>query len=288
MIPVSLTSIKTRDGIRLDGIVVEPKPKSKTALIWIHGLTSYFYSSPDLVKELSARCRQNGIGYFKFNTRGHDVVVRGQGKHKLLGTVYEKFEDCAHDISAMIRHAKRMGYAKIVLAGHSTGANKAAYYLYKTRDRSVKGVILLGAVNDIAAERNRVGKTEFQKTVGLAQKLYKRNPLALFTSRGYIFTARRALNLFTPGAAEDVFPYYNPKAAWKELKTVRPPLAVIFGSRAETLDRPAKNLIGIFRAHAAWTKSFSGIIIKGADHSFVKKEKELSRAIIRWIKSNGL
>ena len=288
MIPINLTSIKTRDGIWLDGIVAEPKRKNKTALIWLHGLTSYFYSSPDLIKELSRLCQQNGIGYFKFNTRGHDVVTRGQGTHTLLGTVYEKFEDCVYDIRAMVQYAKRMGYKNIVLTGHSTGANKIVYYLYRTHDQSIKGEILMGAANDIVGEIKRIGKKEFEKNVRLAQTLYKKDPLALFTSHGYIFTAERALSLFTPKSAEDVFPYYDPHAEWKELKSIRVPAAVVFGSRDECLDRPAKDLISIFQKNAAQVKSFSGIIIKGADHSFRKKEKELADTIIYWIKKTHL
>jgi len=282
MISVLLTRIKTRDGVTLDGVYIKPRRKGKTALIWIHGLTSAFYFSQPLVKELSSRCQKEGIGYFKFNTRGHDVVARGQGKHKLLGTVYEKFEDCIHDIRAMIQRARQMGYRKIILAGHSTGANKVVYYLYKTRDRSVKGAALIGAANDISAEMKRVGKKEFEKTRRLAKKLAQKNPLAIFMSRGYIFTARRSLSLHTPGTAEDVFPYYNPDARWKELKSIRVPLAVIFGSRDECLDRPAQEIISIFRKHAVSTKSFTGAIIKGAGHSFLKKEKELADAIIRF------
>lgn len=284
MIPVLLTRIKTRDGITLDGVYIKPRRKGKTALIWIHGLTSAFYFSQPLVKELSSRCQKEGIGYFKFNTRGHDIAVRGQGRHQLLGTMYEQFEDCVSDVRAMTQCAKRMGYRKIILAGHSTGANKVVYYLCKTGDRSVKGAALIGAANDISAEIERVGKKEFEKTMRRARTLVRKNPLAIFTSRGYIFTARRALSLFTPGAAEDVFTYYNPKAAWKELKSIHAPLAVIFGSRDETLDRPAKKIIEIFRSHAASTKSFTGAIIKGAGHSFLKKEKELSRVILQEIK----
>lgn len=286
MIPVSLVRIKTRDGIWLDGIAVEPKRKSKTALIWIHGLSSYFYSSPILVRELSRLSTKNGIGYFKFNTRGHDLVCRGQGNQKLLGTLYEKFEDCIYDIRAMIQHAKRQGYQKIILAGHSTGANKTVYYLYKTRDKNIKGALLLGAANDISAEIKRAGKKEFKKTLLTAQKLNKKDPLALFMSKGYLFVPRRALSLFTPGSAEDVFPYYSPDAEWNALKKILVPLAVVFGSRDETLDRPAKELIPIFQKNAGAAKSFSGIIIKGADHSFHKKEKELTEIIVDWIKKN--
>lgn len=284
MIPVFLTKIKTRDGIALDGIFVKPRRKSKTALIWVHGLTSSFHSSQTLIKELSSRCQKAGVGYFKFDTRGHDVVARGQGKHKLLGTIYERFEDCTYDIRAMTSFAKRLGYKNIILAGHSTGANKAVYYLSRTKDQSVKGLVLIAGLNDIAAEIKRVGKKKFNATVRLAKKLYRKDPLALFTTQGFIFTARRYLSLHAPGMAEDVFPYYNPKVRWKALAHTKTPLAVIIGAKDEYLNLSPKNFIKIFRKNAASTKSFSGITIKGAGHSFRGKEKELAGEIVSWIK----
>ena len=119
----------------------------------------------------------------------------------------------------------------------------------------------------------------------LAQQLNRKNPFALFSSQGYLFTARRALSLFTPGAAEDVFPYYNPKAKWKELQSIRRPLAVIFGSHDECLDRPAQKIIDTFHSHAPLAKTITGVIIKNADHGFKNKEKELSETIINWIKT---
>lgn len=301
MIPVLLTKIKTRDGINLDGIYVAPKRKSKNALIWLHGLTSYFHSSQTFVKELSSRCTKLGFGYFKFDTRGHDLVTRGQGKNQFLGTLFEEFRDCVFDIKAMVNFAKRLGYKNIILAGHSTGANKAVYYLYRTRDHNIKGIILIGGLNDINAEIKRVGEKEFEKNIRLAERLNKRNPHSFFTSKGFLFTPRRYLSLHRPGTAEDVFPYYNPGANWKELKSVRVPIAVIIGSKDEYLDRPAKKLIEIFQSKAeqnanstrqnfsrknlgGQAKSFSGIIIKNAGHGFYKKEKELAGEIINWIK----
>ena len=94
--------------------------------------------------------------------------------------------------------------------------------------------------------------------------------------------------MFRAGGSEDVFPYLNPRAKWKELKSIRVPLAVIFGSHDEYLDRPAKKLVEISRSHAPLNKSFSGVIIKNADHGFRDKEKELAQQILRWVKSNGL
>lgn len=282
MIPVLLTTIKTRDGIALDGIVVTPKRKRSVALVWLHGLGTRFSSRQPLLKELAARCSRNGIAYLKFNTRGHDIVARG--KKKLVGSGFEKFKECILDIRAMTGLAKRLGYTQIILGGHSTGANKALYYVYKTRDRSIKGLILVGPINDIAAETKRIGKKRLTKARSIAKRLARNGPGVLMPQEFGIYTGARYLSLYNPGSREDVFPYYNPRARWKELKRVRTPLAVIFGLRDEYLDRPAKNLIEVFKRNAKSTRSFSGIIVKGAGHGFHRKEKDLARAIMDWIR----
>lgn len=285
MIPVLLTKIKTRDGINLEGIVVRLKRKSKTALIWLHGLSSRFSSGQTLAKELSQKCRESGIGYFKFNNRGHDLVNRdGYGEKRLQGAGFEKFENCVLDIRAVINFAKKLGYKNIILAGHSTGANKALYYIYKTRDRAIKGLVLLGPISDIVAETKRIGKTELSQGIKIARELKKKTPRSLLPQKYGVYNAERYLSLYNPGGKEDVFPYHNPKAGWKELKSVRVPTAVIVGSRDEHSDRPAKKLVEIFAKNAKSAKSFSGIIIKNANHGFYKKEKELTKEIINWIK----
>ena len=283
MIPVLLTHIKTRDGISLEGIGALPPQRSKTALIWIHGLSSNFASSQTRTEALARACLKNRIAFLKFNTRGHDIAARS-GK-KLIGAGFEKFTDCVYDIRAMIRFAKKLGSNTIVLAGHSTGANKALYYIYKTRDRSVKGISLIGAINDVAADRKLHGIARSRARVRMAEKLFKKNPFALMPPTCGIITAARYLSLYRPGGAEDVFPYHDLNAQWKELASVHIPISLIIGSRDEYLDIPLKQYIETFRVHAASTKSFSSAIIKGAHHSFREKEKELSRVIIDWIKN---
>lgn len=282
MIPVSLARIVTRDRMALDGIVVEPRKKSRAALVWIHGLGSNFAHGQPLIAKLSAACRADGIGYFKFNTRGHDIVNRDSPRNG--GSGFERFEDCIHDIRAVIREAKRLGYRTIILAGHSTGANKALYYLYKTKDPGVKGLVLLGAVSDIAAGRKKFGPANLARGVALAEKLVKKHPDALMPRQYGIFTAQRFLSMFRAKGAEDVFPYLDPRAAWKELKSIRAPVAVIFGDKDQYLNPPAQKRMDTFRANAPLAKSFSGAIIKDADHGFKGKEKEVALIMTRWIK----
>lgn len=284
MIPLFFTRIKTHDGISLHGVVVHPSKKSGMALVWVHGLGSSFSLGYNRIAEMTRRVSASGMAFFAFDTRGHHLVAYGEEKGPLLGAGFEHFEDCIRDIRAVIGHAKKLGVSRIILAGHSTGANKALYYLYKTRDPAVRGLILAGAVSDIAAGRKKFGPAGLARGVALAQKIVRKNSKELMPQKYGIFTAQRFLSAFRQGSTEDVFPYLNPKAGWKELKSIRVPLAVIFGSRDAYLTRPASQLLNIFRTHALSTKSFTGAIITGADHGFKGKEKELTRTIISWIR----
>ncbi len=97
LLPVKLTHVITTDGIDLSGVVVEPRGRKKAALIWLHGLTSSFDSGQELMRQLSAACVRRGIGYFKFNTRGHHLVDFGSHTNKkagLVGATHEPFRGC--------------------------------------------------------------------------------------------------------------------------------------------------------------------------------------------------
>ncbi len=278
--PVALVSVGTRDGVVLDGVAAHPRGRRRTALIWVHGLGSTFSSGQPLIRALSARLNAAGIGYFKLNTRGHGVVTRA-GK-RLAGAAFEHFGESVHDVRAAIALAIRSGYRRVILAGHSTGANKVLHYMARTRDRRVAGLILLGPVSDVAGERKRIGRRALARRVAAAERLARRDPEALIPRAWGFRSAARFVSLYRPGAAEDVFPYYRPAASWTALKRVRVPLAVIIGSRDEYLDRRAGELVAAFERNATGTRAFTGIIVPRALHGFRGREPELAREIARW------
>src|SRR5207249_1558788 len=125
-LPVSLVRVRTRDGVFLDGVIVEPGRRRTAALVWMHGLGSNFSSGQPMIAALSKRLTAAGIAYVKLNTRGHDTVTRS-GK-RLAGAAFERFGESVADIRAMIELARGAGYRTVVLAGHSTGANKVLHY----------------------------------------------------------------------------------------------------------------------------------------------------------------
>ncbi|PYM45813.1 MAG: hypothetical protein DME14_19770 [Candidatus Rokuibacteriota bacterium] len=286
-VSVSLVRLRTRDGVWLDGVIAEPRRRRRrTALIWVHGLGSAFSSGQPLIRELSTRLNAAGIAYFKFNNRGHDVVA-GRGKH-LAGAAFERFGQSVEDIRAMIAFAVKCGYGRVILAGHSTGANKVLHYAARTRDRRVIGLVLLGPVSDIAGEMKRIRGRELRRRVALAERIARRDPEALVPRAWGFWSARRYLSLYRPGEAEDVFPYYRPHARWAALRGVRVPVAAIVGSRDEYLDRRPAELIRAFERNVTRARSLAGIVIPRARHGFQGRERALGQAMLRFIRSRCL
>jgi pimeloyl-ACP methyl ester carboxylesterase len=280
-VPVSLVRLRTRDGVWLDGVIAEPRRRRNAALVWVHGLGSVFSSGQPLIRELSTRLNATGIAYLKLNNRGHDTVARG-GK-RLAGAAFERFGESVEDIRAMIALARRAGHGKVILAGHSTGANKVLHYAVRVQDRRVSGLILLGPLSDIAGEAKRIGRRELRRRVAVAERIARRDPEALVPRAFGFWSARRYISLYRPGEAEDVFPYYRPNAGWAALRRVRLPIAAIVGSRDEYLDRRPTELMEAFERNATRARSFTGIVIPGAGHGFDKHEDVLARAIVRWV-----
>ena len=291
----SLEKVTTKDGLGLDGVIAEPTKKTHTGVLFLHGLGSSFSGSIARNEPLGHACLQRNIACAIFNTRGHDAVAsftkrtKGARKGKMVygGMAFEKFEDCILDIQAMLQFLRKRGYKNIFLVGHSTGSNKALYYLYKTRDRAVKGLCLAGPLSDLAIEMRRLGKSFYPtlRRVKSFAKTHPRNALLLSTIINRLMTARRYLSLHTAGSNEDVFPYTRPNASWKEFKSIRVPLLVVIGSGDAYLDRTPKAFLKIFQAHANGARTFTGIVVPGGDHSFRKREKEFANAVTQWVKS---
>jgi len=280
-VPVSLVTVRTRDGLSLAGLLCEPRRRRRTAFIWIHGLGSAFANGQPLIRALARRLPAAGFGYLKCDTRGHHLVARAG--RRLAGAAFERFGDSVRDVRAAIDFARRAGYRRVILAGHSTGANKALHYMARVRDRRVAGLMLLGPISDVAGELKRVGPRELRRRVAVAERLARRDPDALVPRAFGVYSAQRYLSLYRPGSAEDVFPYYREGARWTALGRVRVPLAVMVGDRDQYLDRPAATLIAAFARYATRTRSFDGIVVPGANHGFEGREEFLARVVVAWI-----
>lgn len=143
-------NIATRTGTVLHGALFEAAQKADTVVIAITGIHGNFYSNPfyyNIGETLSA----NGIDFIYAQTRnafGQMEITNTQtGKKELIGSFNEDFAKTDEDISAYLDYAESRGYRKIILAGHSLGANKVVYYLSRHHDPRVHKFVLLSPAN---------------------------------------------------------------------------------------------------------------------------------------------
>ena len=285
-----ISRIQTADKIFLDGIIYEAPKKSQTAIIYVHGLGGAFYGNPKRLQEYAKECKKQGFGFFAFNNRGNNSVVRidkeenGKFISEDGGCAFEDFSDSIFDIDAVIEEAKKRKYTRILLIGHSTGANKAVYYLYKKPKNDIELAVLSGAVSDVPMVKKILG-SGYQKAIKYAQKIIKQNKNELLPQE-LIFqfaTPKRFLSLAKEKTQEDVFQYYLEKPEFRELKSIKIPTLVIIGEMDQYATIKPEKIIEIYKNI---NKKVDGIIIKNADHSFRNFEKESVREIFSWIIKN--
>jgi pimeloyl-ACP methyl ester carboxylesterase len=284
------------DRLILNGMLCEAKRngnrKRRSCIVYVHGLEGTFYSN-HLLKALSKHVVRAGVSLFSIETRGSYTLYalkkpRTKNKKKIYtasGGAVEKFEDCVKDIRGAINRMVALGYNEIILAGHSTGCQKTAYYQYKFKDPRVSGLIFMAPMEDRPGYIKILGK-KFNQTVANARRLYKKNSRAMLPKDYGVGTmgARRFLSLTDTRFPESRMFCYDSNL--KEFGSIRKPILAVFGGSDEyAVMTPA--LYAAKLQKAAEAKNVSISIISGATHSFSEREAKLSKTVTDWIASNG-
>jgi pimeloyl-ACP methyl ester carboxylesterase len=297
-----LSEITTKDGLVHQGLFSQPsstaspfawaskdksagKPRSKRALLWIHGLSAAFYNDIFLHETVAQACDKKGWGFAVFNNRGHDLLAGIRKKdgtppngysYYPAGAGQEVFAESVLDIDAGVDFLVGKGFTDVVIVGHSTGANKACYY--------VTGVVLSGPMSDrldtSVAPKKRQKDLKFMRhriSEGKGEE-------PLFGYHFFPITPRRYVSLFEPGTQEDTFDYGDAEPRMKYFSKIRLPLLVVLAGRDEYADRPIADIKKIFDVRAA-ARRYKSIIIPGALHKFNGTEKEIAGAITDWTTS---
>lgn len=279
-----LIEFMTKDGSILNGFLVGPS-RSRKCLIYVHGMTGNFYGSR-LQFSIAREIGSAGYSLFSINTRGHDAVsviktVKGRVRGRFIaGTETEKFEDSVLDIDAAIASMRKLGFSEIILAGHSTGCQKIAYYQYKRESRCVKGIILLAPADDYAIHKKALGKN-FEKTVAFSKLRSKRglgnNPSPEIPSH---FSPNRFLSFADPKKPESRI--FNYEGKLNEFASISIPICAVFGSKEEYATKPVLQYLRILKAKTS-SASYTGVVVDGTGHSFRNHEADLSGFIRMWL-----
>lgn len=272
----------TPKRFRLDGLWFFV-PKSKQAIIFIHGLGSTMFW-PSLVYKLFDR----HTSVLTFNNRGHDKISslkrigkNGKITRVLAGAAHEVFTDCVDDIQGAVNFCKKQGIKKIILVGHSTGCQKAVYYLAKAKNqRQISKAVLLCPISDYAdmIKFNRAAVIRAGKLARRLVKSGKQHQLLPPDVWPGLHDAQRFLSLYTPNSVEEIFCYATRSRRATALQKVAVPLTIIFSDQDGYLDRPASEIAAWFSEKLAG-RQFAIKIIRGANHGFVGYENQVLKII---------
>ena len=285
-----LTEIETKDKLIHQGIYFEPKKKSDSAILWIHGLSSTYASHIPTCDAFADICEKYHFGFAAFNNRGAKFIDGIQKRdssdpkgyiHVPGGAGNEKFEECINDIDAGMTFLIHQGYKKVFLIGRSTGANKTCFYAGTVDDPRIAGVVLMSPISDRLEIVKSRSDTKTIISYMKDQISAGKGDIPMFGFHFFPLTPKRYLSLIEKGSKEDVFDYGDEKPKLIVFSNITKPLYVILGEKDEHADRPVVDIKKVFDEHAK-SKNYTSIIVPNALHGFDGMEQKLAKLVGEW------
>ena len=275
--------IATKRGTVLNGVLFDSEKKSDTVLIAITGIHGNFYSNPfyfNIGDTLSA----NGIDFIYAQTNdafGEIETINVKTKKKeLIGSWNERFFYTEEDIGAYIDFAEK-NYKKIILAGHSLGANKVIYYLSKTFDERVDKFIFLSPANLTYMMKN---VSEYEKKIIKKFVDYGQGEKVLpFEFMGWVVCTANTANDWLSVTLNNV--HVEVYGDFSQVEKITHEGALLIGTYDNfTCGDPVKFLENI-NNHMQTAEKNKLIFIEKTGHTYQQKHQEVADKILETIKS---
>jgi pimeloyl-ACP methyl ester carboxylesterase len=265
-IDVNLVRLQTNDGVRLTGILRQPRmAKANACVVLIHGFSGNFYSG--IMDFLPEALADRGFATLALNMRDHD-----------RGPKNNRFEENRYDIAIAVDKMSLLGYKSIFLYGHSMGTNRVLYYMAATQDPRIKGILLTGPPGNLFEWNISIFGPEAAKSVlRKAQDLVAKGEgdqwmlINLGPLGKALYTANHVVSLRGPNTVSD--PYKN-------ISRISKPILVVHGL-ADRLANP--DIADRLRNSATPKTNVTVVKITGADHRFSNHQEKLVSVVTRWI-----
>lgn len=264
---VEQVTLRTGDGVRLDGLLYRAATARPTALVLVHGYAGNFYSA--YFPALAQAAATEGYDTLAVNMRDHDS-----------GPKRSSFIDNEADIAAAAAHLRSFGHKRLALLGQSMGTNRVLYYQATSGDPDIAATVLVSGPGDLF-EWNvwQFGTEKAQASVDDALRLQAagHEDQFMLVDLGPLgkafYTARYLLSQRGPERRSN--PYQN-------AQQVTGRLLVLQGKA----DRLIASDIGQRLQRAAPGASKPELLyIDGADHRFSNHGSELIHRVLTWLKS---
>lgn len=267
--------VDSEDGISHAGAVIRPTGPATTsfAVVWVHGLTGRFCEPHAL--RIGRGLADSGYTFVTGNNRGHDVGIwirPRDGEQRLAGGAWESFDESPLDIGAWIDFTVKLGFAGVVLVGHSLGSLKVAYYQAGRQDSRVVG--LVAASPPVPAGRvdpDLRAKAEAMVAEGRGEELIRTGaPVPRpFSAQTYLNRVRTNL---------DVYGFHTPDPA---VARIHCPILAICGSDEPQTVTEAD--LATLKRNATGAPRVDLRVIEGADHSYTGRELVVADVLANWL-----
>ncbi len=273
----------TTDGLKLPMVHFESDEKD-ICVICIHGMCGTIidnYFATVWGKLLA----EKNIGFIYEHNRGHSIendIVMKDGTFKRCGCMYEIFEDSIYDIDLAIDTAKKKGYQRVILLGHSYGCNKVIYYYYK-KHPDILGIILASAP-DMIGSHLLAQADEYQELLNEAKENINHNePTKLLHKmvEDYMYMSSQTFyNWYHEGSALNNLPVIaNPKH-FEQFETIDVPILTFSGLK----EADYYLHLDLLKEKALNCPDFEYHLIENTGHTYKDKEIEIGHLIYDWVK----
>ena len=277
-----IIKVTTSDGLELGGMLFESENKKlKTIKIHIPGDNGSFWWS-DYYSYLAKSSLDQGIAFLSVNSRGTGVFENSNDDPVPFGVAAELFSDCVKDIDAWIKFALAKGYQKIILEGHSRGTEKLVYYLnHGQYVDKVIGLILMGFSDAIGTQlkhEQKIGHNfidEARKMMAEGKGDHLLSDLRAFAGE-LPMTAKTYLDNMAPDSANSKAIPFRQGKNLKYFQNIKVPILGMIGDQFEYTIIPIAEAVALLKKENPLCEAYQ---IKGADHCFIGKEKELTQII---------
>ncbi|HEV8189901.1 MAG TPA: alpha/beta fold hydrolase [Ktedonobacterales bacterium] len=278
-----LVYTSSEDGFLLEGVAIRPPGAElhPVGVIWIHGNAGRFYDYPYVA--VGRAMAAAGYLFISANTRGHDIATmlwRGasgqpapwQGPQAMPtggGSAWERLEEAPRDLAAWVDLAASLGRQSIVLAGHSSGAQRVVLYQAERQDPRVAGLVL--ASPDL---RGFIPPGELEA----AQRLIAEgHELEVTPAQPFAPWYRQSAQTVVDKAAITSHLLQTDEGA-PTIAAIRCPMLAFFG----TSERGGAATLATIRQNAT-TARIDSEAIEGADHVYSGHESGVAEVIARWV-----
>jgi pimeloyl-ACP methyl ester carboxylesterase len=266
----------TEDDLLLAGVMIRPArmPSTPASIVWIHGNAAAFYDPPyvQIGRELAALGYTAVIG----NTRGHDIATSLWNASNRLpfggggGSGWERLEYAPRDLAAWVDAIAAVQPGSVVLAGHSTGAQRVVLYQAERQDACVAGIVLASPALRGFMPPGELEAAQRLVAEGRGQEVTPAQPYAPWYRQSAQTVVNKAAVQSHLLDADNGAP---------TIAAIRSPILALFGSS----EHGSEPTLAAIQRQAKAAARVDTRIIEGADHFYGGHEPEVARVIAEWI-----